>query len=113
MAKLPGAPSGSYLTPKELRRKVIKYDVMDGTRVNIVRGLPKDCHPIKVVLVKQYDYHMLMRVQTKHTTFNMSINKHDLACGEAMIQDMKGHTIQPKPELSRRERRKRMWSYAS
>lgn len=112
MGRLPGAPAGSYFTAKELRSKVTNYNLKPGQRVKLT-PLPKDAHPTKIEVVKEYDHHIVLRLSTKHSAWNYSITKNDLLCGDARLHDEKGHNIQPQTEPNRRERRQRRWSDVS
>lgn len=112
MGKLPGAPAGAYFTPKELKQKVTNYNLKPGQRVKL-NPLPKDARPTRIEVVKEYNYHIVLKFSTKHASWNYSVNKNDLVCGDAKLYDEKGHNIQPQQDTNRKERRQRRWANAS
>lgn len=87
-----------------------------GQQVTIARGLPERCNPSRVTVVGEYPYQIVFNLEfdlddpvsgSSKASWNYSITKVALMCGDAVVKDSRGHDIRPrKKEEPRRPRRR-------
>lgn len=98
---------GRTFRPGELDSTVSnnEFGCYPGQEVKITRGLPERCNPSRITVVGEYPYQIVFKLEfdlrdsvsgDKHTSWNYSITKVALMCGDAVLQDAFGHTIRPK-----------------
>lgn len=118
MARIPGAPSGNRYTAKDLASKKMRCGCYPGQVVTIPRGLPAGCNPSEITVVGEYDSIIVFRLafdmpddwrpgQSKTVTWNYSLTKASLLCGDAIIKDLAGRTLSPREEGDSRPGRRR------
>lgn len=101
--RIPGAPAGNTFTPKQLSARVTRFDCYDGQTVRLGRGFPHGTTPDKVTVIRQYDQHILLLVETGDYSRKMSVNKASLLCGDEVLTDATtGRQIRPVIERTRR-----------
>lgn len=127
MARIPGAPRGNRYSPADLRSKKLTCGCYPGQTVTIPRGLPSNCSPNRITVVDEYDSIIVFKLEfdmpddwnpegRKTVTWNHSVTKASLLCGDAVIKDLAGRTLHPREvdeEPSRRGGRRRAGSAAA
>ena len=115
MARIPGAPSGNRYGASELRSKKFACGCYPGQTVTISRGLPKNCEPSRVTVVNEYENLIVFKLEfdqtdweghTSTSSWNYTISKSDLLCGDAVVKDITDRTIRPS-EVNDRPKRRR------
>lgn len=115
MARIPGAPSGNRYRPSDLRSKKFTCRCYPGQEVTISRGLPSHCSPTRITVVDEYDSLIVFKLEfdqegwngKKETvSWNYSISKASLLCGDAVVKDYAGRTLRP-DEVEDESRRRR------
>lgn len=106
MARIPGAPRGNSYTAKDLRHKKYTCGCFPGQSVTIQRGLTGGRTPDRVTVVGEYDNIIVLRLEFDQrdewegtistSSWNFTVSKASMLCGEALIKDVTGRTIRPR-----------------
>ena len=115
MAKIPGAPSGNRYGSGDLRSKKFTCRCYPGQSVTITRGLPNRCEPSRVTVVGEYEKIIVFKLEFDQedwngersvVSWNYTISKASLLCGDAVVKDLSGRMIRP-DEVEDESRRRR------
>lgn len=115
MARIPGGPRGGY-DASEVKGKQFTCGCYPGQVVTIPRGLPNRCEPNRISVVGEYESLIVFKLEfdrpdtfgdgTHTVSWNYSVSKASLLCGDALVQDLSGRMIRPQEVVEEKPRRR-------